>query len=111
MLRYRYDKLKTADSDGDKSQSSEETSSKTSGFDNPEGISGSSHHNLHWHRKLSTKYPAIRGQQNTHFSSGEQHYPEKFSKLTQTANQLGLHAHTDPRMKKAIPPHTDYLKV
>jgi hypothetical protein len=110
-LRYRYDKLRTADSDGDKSHVSNEISSNISGFDNPEGISSSSHHNLHWHRKSSTKYPAIRGQQNTHFSSGDQHYPEKFQKLTQTAYRLCFHFGTDPRMKKTIHTHTDSLEV
>jgi hypothetical protein len=61
---------------------------------------------------LSTKYPAIRDQQNTHFSSGDQHYPEKFPKLTQTANRLGgLDVGRDPRMKKAIPSYTESLKV
>jgi hypothetical protein len=106
-LRYRYDELKTADSDQDKPQSSEETRSKISGSDNPEGISDSSYQNLQWHRKSSKKYPTIRGQQNTHFSSGDHHYPEKFPKLTRTANRVG----TDPIMRKAIPLHTDSLGV
>jgi hypothetical protein len=118
-LRYQYDKLKTADSDGDKPQSSEETRSKISGSDNPEGISSLSHHNVHWHRKSSTKYPTIRGQQNPHFSSGDEHHPETFQKLTQTADQLGaLDVGTNPRGKKHAHghhahthPHTHTLEV
>jgi hypothetical protein len=108
----RYHKLRTVDSDGDTSQSSEEKSSKISGFDNLKAIKSSTHQNSHWHRKLSTEYHAITGKQNTNFSSGDQHYSEILKKLTHNENQLGaLDVGTNIRMKRAVHPYNYYLEV
>ncbi|XP_021916408.1 uncharacterized protein LOC110828215 isoform X2 [Zootermopsis nevadensis] len=105
----RHDKLRTADSNGDKSQSSEEKISNISESDNPHGISISSNNNFLWHRKSLTKYPSITEEQNTHFSSGDQHYPEKFQNFSQTASELGaLDAGTDPRERRAFFPHLHF---
>jgi hypothetical protein len=110
--RHAYVKRRTGGLNGDKSHGSEEVSSKISASGGPEETSSSSHHNLYWHKKSSTKYPAIREQRNTHFSSHDQHYTEKFQKLTHTANQPGaLHGGTDRRTLKSIPLHADSLDV
>jgi hypothetical protein len=112
LLRYPYDKLRTGGSYWDKSQGSKEIRSKISGSGDPEGTSSSLHHNTPWHRKSSTIYPTIREQQNIHFSSGDQHYPEKFHGSTEPANRLGaLNVGTDPTMKNSVSFHTDTLEV
>jgi hypothetical protein len=54
------------------SQRSEEIKLVNLGFDNSKKISSSSHYNLPWRRKLSTKYPEINQKQGPYLSMGNQ---------------------------------------
>jgi hypothetical protein len=71
-MSFTYGKHRTKDSYEDTSQGLEEIKSESLGFDNPEKMSSSSHYNLPWQRKLSTKYPAIKQKQDRYLSTGNQ---------------------------------------
>jgi hypothetical protein len=71
-MLFTYGKHRTKDSYKDTSQGSEEIKFVNTGFDNSKKISSSSHYNLPWQRKLSTKYPAIKQKLGPYLSMGNQ---------------------------------------
>lgn len=71
-MLFTHGKHRTKNSYKDESQGSEEIKLVNSGFDNSKKISSSSHYNLPWQRRLSTKYPAIKQKHGPYLSMGNQ---------------------------------------
>jgi hypothetical protein len=85
---------------------------KSSGSHNVKRISSTLHYSSPWQRKSSRKYATVIKKRDPFLLSDTPHFSDKFQRLPQPANRLGiLDVNTDSKIRKGIPTDIDSLEV